>query len=373
MRAIRPFAAALLLALSACAASQDDEIAIGLAAPVSIPFGKALEYGAEMAIDEINAALGINGRLLKLEIRDDQMDRERAIEVATEFRDSTNVVAVIGHVNSAATLAAADIYNHPVNGLLEISPGATSPQLSGKGEWTFRVLPSDLQQGEALAQLAIERLDRQRAAVLYVNDEYGRGVLDAFVSAYEKLGGTVIAQDPFLYSFMESETALDPYLLRAMDRGMDALVIVGVGDEALYILRTARRLGYTGAVMGADGITDLKDAGPIANGVYITTGFISDRPTPEAQEFVRHYIEHYGEIPRDGAAHAYDAVKLIAKAIEKVGPDRRALRDYIAAVGSGEEPFDGVTGTIRFDRNGDVIDKELAIGVIEDGAIVTVR
>jgi branched-chain amino acid transport system substrate-binding protein len=300
------------------------------------------------------------------------MERERAIQVAAEFRDEGKVVAVIGHINSGATLAAADIYNHPTNGLLEISPGATSPELSGKGEWTFRVCPTDLHQGSALAEWAYSQLEVRRAAVIYANDEYGRGVLNAFAPAFEREGGTIIARDPFLASIIETESALDPYILRAMDNGMDALVIVGVGQEALYLLHAARRLGYEGAIMGADGLTDLKDAGAIAEGVYMITGFLPDKKTVAAQNFVQHYAEHYDEQPRDGAAHAYDAVMLLAEGIRVVGPERRALRDYVAAVGTGVPEFEGVTGNITLDANGDVVDKEMAIGVIRNGEIITV-
>jgi branched-chain amino acid transport system substrate-binding protein len=373
MRAIRALTITLLLGLAACAQESSDKIYIGLAAPIELEIGEAARRGVDLAIEEINSSGGIDGRLLELISKDDRMERERAIEVATEFRDEGKVVAVIGHINSGATLAAADIYNHPTNGVLEISPGASSPELSGKGEWTFRVCPTDLHQGSALADWAYTRLGLRRAAVIYANDEYGRGLLGSFAPAFEGLGGEVIARDPFLFSFMESESTFDPYLERAIAAGMDALVIAGVGQEALEILRAARRLGYQGAVMGADGLTDFKDAGAIAEGVYMTSGFLPDRPTRSAQEFVQHYAEHYNEVPRDGAAHAYDAMMLVAQGIRTVGADRRALRDYIAEVGAGVPAFEGVTGSIRLDKNGDVIDKELAIGVIRNGEIVTVR
>jgi branched-chain amino acid transport system substrate-binding protein len=375
MRVPRSLAAALLLGVGACSAGDSDNttIYLGLAAPLELEIGEAARRGAMLAIEEVNEAGGINGRMLDLHMKDDRMEREEAIRVAAAFRDEGKVVAVIGHVNSGATLAAADIYNHPTNGLLEISPGATSPELSGKGAWTFRVCPTDVHQGVAIAEWTYDRLERRRAAVIYINDEYGRGVLNAFTPAFEELGGTVIAQDPFLISSMESETTFDPYLERAMAAGMDALVIIGVGEEALVILEAARRLGYDGPVLGADGLTDLKDAGSIAQGVYMATGFIHDRPDAAAREFVEHYAEHYDELPRDGAAHAYDAVMLLVEALREVGPDRRALRDYVAAVGSSRPAFNGATGTIAFDRNGDVVGKEVAIGVIDKGEVVTAQ
>ncbi len=373
MRALRPFAAALLFALTACAGQSGDEVYIGLAAPVSIPFGEGLMNGAILAVEEVNREGLIGGRTLVLEIRDDEMERERAIEVATELRDNRKIVAVIGHANSGATLAAADIYNHPTNGVLEISPTATSPELTGKGEWTFRVCPTDLHQGSALADWAYTRLNLRRAAVIYVNDEYGRGVLHAFAPAFENLGGIIVARDPFLASLIETETTFDPYIERAMRAGMDALVLVGIGEEVIDILRAARRLGFRGPVMGADGLTDLVAAGEIAEGVYMTAAFLPDRPTEAARDFVQRYTERYGHLPSDRAALAYDAVMLVARGISEVGADRRALRNYIASVGNAAPRYDGVTGSITLDGNGDVVGKEMAVGVIRNGEIVTAQ
>jgi branched-chain amino acid transport system substrate-binding protein len=364
---------ALLLGLGACAAQSSDKILIGVAGPVNIAFGEAVHNGAILAVEDINREGGINGRNLDLLVKDDEMERERAIEVATQFRDQSQVVAVVGHVNSSATLAAADIYNHPTNGLLEISPTATSPELSGKGPWTFRVCPTDLHQGDALADWAYTRLGRRRAAVLYVNDEYGRGVLNAFAPAFEKLGGTIIAQDPFLASLEESSTTFDPYLERALRNRMDALILVGVGEEVLGILRAARRLGFTGPIMGADGLTDLVVEGSVAEGVYMTAAFLPDLPTSIARDFVQRYTARFGEAPSDRAALAYDAVMLIARGLTEVGPERRALRDYVAGVGTANPAYEGVTGTISLNSDGDVVGKDMAVGVIRGGKIVSAQ
>lgn len=369
----RILAGSLLIGLSACGPRQGDEIVIGLAGSISHANGRSFRLGAELAIEELNSRGGIKGSRLRLEIKDDEANREKAIQVAAELKDDPSVVAVVGHVGSAMSIEAARIYNDPVRGVLQVSPASTSPELSGAGEWTFRVCPTDLQHGPALANWTRHQLGLQRAAVLYANDEYGRDLLDTYVTAFEAAGGTIIGRDPFIPALMEEDDALDPYLERALRDGMDALVVAGQAPEAIKILRAARRLGYNGAVLGADGITSIKDEGEIANGVYVTSAFLPDRDTPAARAFVERYRQRYDELPDHRGAMAYDAVLLIAQGLEEVGPDRRALRAYVAGVGTERPPFEGVSGTIRFDQNGDVVEKDVAVGVVRNGQLQTAR
>jgi len=369
----RILAGSLLIGLSACGTGQGDEIVIGLAGPISQANGRSFKFGAELAIEEINNKGGIKGRRLRLEIKDDEANREKAIQVAAELRDDPRVVAVVGHVGSAMSIEAARIYNDPARGILQISPASSSPELSEAGEWTFRVCPTDLQHGPALANWTRTKLGLERAAVLYANDEYGRNLLESYVNAFEGAGGTIVGRDPFIPALMEEDKALDPYLERAIRYGADAIVVAGQAPEALKILRAARRLGFKGAFLGADGITNLKDEGEIANGVYITSAFLPDRDTPAARAFVERYRQRYDELPDHRGAMAYDAVLLIAQALEEVGQDRRALRAYVASIGNERPPFEGVSGTIRFDHNGDVVEKDVAVGVVRDGALRTAR
>src|SRR5690606_20385342 len=145
---------------------------------------------------------------------------ERAIEVAMELRDNPSVVAVVGHVNSNATLAAADFYNDDERGLIAISPASSSPLITDAGPWIFRVCPSDLLHGPALARWAYERLGARRAVVLYSNDEYGRGVIQSFGDTFQASGGEVVSNDPYLSVTLENPTGIDPYIIRALRAGI---------------------------------------------------------------------------------------------------------------------------------------------------------
>lgn len=369
-----------LLALASCGgAAGGGDVVIGVAGPLQKPNGRSMRLAAEMAVAEINESGGVAGRRLRIEWGDDDANEGKAIEVAQRLRAS-EAVAVVGHVNSGASLKAAEIYNAVDNDsisgdpVVAISPASSSPELTQAGPWTFRVTPTDLEFAPRLADWA-RRMGSRRAAVLYVNDAYGQGVKEGFQASFRRGGGTVVASDPYLPAVYERDEALDPYLRRALGRGADALVIGGQAAEGLKIVRAARRLGYTGPILGSDGLTGLKDAGADAEGVFVSSAFLPDRPSPRTQKFVEEYRRRYNELPDHRGAMTYDVVYLLREAILRDGADRAAIREYLDSVGrdGGNPAFEGVSGTIRFDENGDVVGKEVAVGVVRGGRLVTAR
>ena len=372
----------LLATLAACGGGGGgEEIVIAVAGPLNKPNGRSMRLAAEMAVDSINRAGGIGGRRVRLEMGDDDGSAQKAIEVARALRGNPAVVAVVGHVNSSASMAASVTYNMregqndsvPGEPVVQISPASSAPQLTVAGDWTFRVCPTDLEFSPVLAAWAVDRLGSRRAAVLYANDDYGQGVMSSFQDAFRRRGGAVVAADPYLPAVYESDAALDPYLRRAIGRGADALVIGGQAAEGLKIIAAARRLGYTGPILGSDGLTGVKDAGSAAEGVYVSSAFLPDRSDDRARTFVAGYQQRYRELPDHRGAMTYDVLFLLRDAIAEVGTDRKAIRDYVARVGreGGHPAHEGVSGTIRFDENGDVVRKEVAVGVVRGGRLVT--
>lgn len=366
-----PALAALAIGCSDLATQGPDVIRIGLAGPMDASYGRSVRAGAELAVERINERGGIDGRTVELVIRDDQADPARAIEIAGEFVQDPSVVGVVGHVNSGTTRAAAAVYNDPARPLLAISPTATSPELSEAGPWTFRVCATDLRHGPALAEWALEGLGRDRALVLYANEEYGRGILASFSEAFRAGGGTVVSDDPYLVGLLDSTEVLRPYLRRAMQRGANVLLLAGELDVAVPAVELARSMGFNGPMLGGDGLIGLEQETPAASDVYISTGFLPDQPGAEAQQFVQAYSDRFGALPSGDAALTYDAVTLLAVAIEAAGTDRNALRDHVASIGSSTPPFRGATGEIAFDENGDARDKTVAIGTVRNGRLVS--
>lgn len=373
-------AALAVLSLAACGGKKET-VVLGVAAPLQVANGKSVEMAAKMAVDEINKAEGNSGLTFALEIRDDERSEAKGIEVARDLREDERVVAVIGHVNSSVSIKAAPIYNMPAgvhdsiggDPVVQISPASSAPALTGAGPWTFRVTPTDLEFSPALARHARERLGSSKAAVIYANDEYGQGVTSTFEAAFRRQGGQIVSADPYLPDILKNPAALDPFLVRAIRRGADALVIGGQADAGVSIIQAARRLGYTGPILGADGLTGVKDARGVGEGVFVSSAFLPDLNTPAARKFVTDFRARYNTSPDHRAAQTYDIVYLLHRAINEVGPNREAIRAYLEQVGRGKPKFEGVSGDIRFDENGDVVEKPVVIGVVRGSELVTAR
>jgi len=359
-------AAAAALSVSACA-QDSGAIVLGLAGPMTDPLGIAQLKAARLAVDQINQRGGVQGRLVRLRIVDDSGSENSAVLGAKALYDDAAVVAVVGHITSSTSLAAARVYGGGDRPVPMISPTASSPQLSGINEFTFRVCPSDLQHGPALARFASQRLTARRAAIIYVNDDYGRGVRTAFASEFADLGGTVVEQDPFL----SSTTSLEPYVTRMRAAGVDVLMIAADAPGAELVLRELRRQGARWPVIGGDALVGIEASGALAEGIHISSAYLSDRPGAKNATFVLDYFRATrGERPNDVAGLTYDVVTLVAQAIEAVGPDRRAIRDYLASVGPRRPAFEGVSGRIAFDARGDVPGKPLTIAIVRGGRLV---
>jgi len=359
---------AAVLALASCRSS--DTIVVGLAGPFSEARGLSMKRAAQMAAEEINRSGMLGGRHLELRIMDDSANSARAIVVADSLRQDRRVVAVIGHLTSAPTLAAAAVYNGGSSPVVEISPSASSPDLSGIGPYTFRVCATDLAHGTALGQYAYVRLGVRHVAIIYQNDDYGRGIVATFRADFLRRGGTVDEQDPVL----GPETDATPYIERIQRAGTAGAVMIAADRAtAVAVLRLLRQHNMTMPVLGGDALTGIQDEGALAEGVYLTSNYLPERPGPVNAAFVRAYQAAYGgDKPDHRGAGAYDALHLIADAVRARGADRAAIRDYLASIGTAGGPpaYDGVTGRIQFDAGGDVRDKSVVVGVVRGGRIV---
>jgi branched-chain amino acid transport system substrate-binding protein len=357
---------AAVLCLAGCA-RQTGPIVLGLAGPMADPLGTAELHAARLAVDQINRRGGVGGRPLRLRIVDDSGTESGALRAASSLLDDASVVAVIGHLTSGPTLAAARVYGSGDDPVPMVSPTASSPELSGIGPYAFRVCPTDLQHGPALAQFAHTRLGARRAGILYLNDDYGRGVRGAFATEFSRQGGVVVEQDPFL----PTTASVEPFLSRMRAAGVDVLMVAADVPGAELVLRDLRRLNLHWPVVGSDAMVGIEADGALAEGVHISSAYLPDRSGDGNAAFVVDYFRAtQGQRPNDVAGLTYDAVQLVARAIGSAGPDRRRLRDFLASVGGRRPAYEGVTGRIAFDSTGNVRGKPLTIAVVRGGRLV---
>lgn len=330
-----------------------------------------MQRAAELAVAEINARGGVNGRSLALRIRDDSASEGTALRIAQDFLADPQIVAVIGHLNSAPSRVAAQLYRAAPDPPLLISPSASSPDLTGMSPHFFRVCPSDLSFGQQLARYAYEVLAARSAGVIYLNDDYGRGVRQTFVAEFTRLGGSITHEDPYLPRVGSAE----PFLSRMRaGGGVDALILATDRAGGETVLRDRVQMGLSWLTLGGDGLSGVEGLGAPAEGVRIATAYLPDRPGERNANFVAAYARAYpGQYPDHRGAGAYDIVYLLARAIERAGTGRGAVRDYIAEVGGKQPAFEGVTGRIAFDEHGDVPTKPVVIGVVRGSRVVTER
>jgi branched-chain amino acid transport system substrate-binding protein len=374
LRLIAPRLAALLALagfVSGCGAADSGPIRIGVAGSFSDPIGLPMKLAAELAAEEINAGGGIGGRPLELVLRDDYADPDSAVFVASDLYTS-RVSAVVGHLFSGMTLAAAPVYNGGDDPVVAISPSSSSPDVTAAGDYTFRVCPSDQAHGTVLAHWVRDRLGLTHGAVLYLNDEYGRGIRQTFVSEYTRLGGALESVDPYL----GDRPDVGPYLDRlARGKPPEFIVVAGNRGEAEEVLRQARKRGLRMPVLGGDGLEGIQEAGELAEGVYLSSPYFPNIPSAANRRFVQAFRRQYptAGLPHQPAAATYDAIFLLRDVIARVGSSRRAVRRELAGVGSVTPPFEGVTGTVAFDANGDVPNQNVYMGLVRGGSVEVVN
>ena len=361
---------AAILSLTACSRGNSESgtpIVLGLAGPFSQPRGVSMKHAAELAVREVNARGGVRGRPLALRIMDDSGRPDVAIRIAQQLSEDPAVVAVVGHLNSSASLAASRIYGEGPRPLVMISPSASSPDLSGVNPFTFRVCPSDLTHGAQLARYSRQALSAKRIGVIYLDDDYGRGLRLSFAAEFKRLGGTIIEEDPTL----STTTSVEPYLAHMQQTGgVDAVMLATDRPGAELALREMARLGVHWTPLGGDALSGIEATGNLADGVRMSVAYLVDQAGERNAPFVAAYARAFpGERPDHRGAAAYDIVHLLADVLTNT-TDRRGIRDRLARIGADLPAFEGVAGKIAFDKNGDVPNKSVVIGTVREGQLL---
>ncbi len=307
-------------------------------------FGQSTKNGIQLAVDEINAAGGVNGKKIALVIEDDQGRPEQAKTVVSKLVNQDKVVALLGEVASTNSLAAAPVAQEAR--IPMITPSSTNPKVTEVGDYISRVCFIDPFQGSVMARFAANSLGKKTAAIIGdVNSDYSKGLSEVFKQEFTKLGGRIVAES----SYTQNDADYKGQLTNIRNSNPEVIYIPGYYGQVAIIAKQARELGMNMPLLGGDGWDSpelWKLGGAALKNAYISNHYSAENPAPEIQNFVKAYQAKFNVAPDSLAALAYDSAKVLADAIKRAGgTDSAKLRDAIAQT----KNFAGVTGLISLD------------------------
>jgi branched-chain amino acid transport system substrate-binding protein len=333
-------------------------------------FGVDEQYGAQLAIDKVNAAGGItvggSTYTLTLDSQDDAADPTKGAQGATKLVDD-KVVAVIGGTFSGATIAESKIFSD--NGITQISPSATNPKYTSQGFKTaFRVVGRDDQQGPADADFIVKTLGCKNVGVMDDKSAYGQGLADAVNTQVPADSGTVVDRE----HVDATQSDFSAQLTTMKGKNPDVIFYGGYAPQYGPLIQQARRLGIKATFVSGDGSQDpeaIKLAGTDAEKQYASNAGPAPALQPGYAAFQTAYKAKYNQDIFQYAPQAYDAMNIVIEAIKKGGADKAAILAGVTAT-SG---YQGVAQTYSFTSTGDVKESIFTIYKVESGAWKAVK
>lgn len=373
----------LVLSLVACgskaaggssAAKDGDKFIIGGSGPLTggaALYGVAVQKGGQIAVDEINAAGGINGYQIEWVFEDDEHDAEKAVNAYNNLKDK-GLHIMVGTVTSGPCLSVVE--ETAKDNMFEITPSGSTKDIT-KNSNVYRVCYSDPDQGAKSAQYIGEKGIATKVGVIYdSSDPYSQGIYETFDSVAADYGISIVAAEAFT---ADSKTDFKTQIQKMKDAGAELVFMPFYYTEAALVLAQSKEMGYAPkffGVDGLDGILDLENFDvSLAEGVMLLTPFAADAKDDLTVKFVKAYTEKYGETPIQFAADGYDAVYIVKAAAEKanINPGMSAsdICDAMCKV-MGDIKIDGLTGAgISFTAEGEP-NKDPKAVVIQNGAYV---
>ena len=333
-------------------------------------YGTAVKNGAQIAVDEINAAGGINGKQIEYRFEDDQNDAEKAVNAYNTLKD-WGMQMLVGTTTTAPCIAVAG--KTASDNVFQITPSASSPSVlsSGNGN-VFQVCFTDPNQGVASAQYIAENKLATKVAIIYnSSDTYSSGIYQTFATEAKAKGLDVVAAEAFT---ADNKTDFSVQIQKAKDAGAELVFLPIYYQEASLILAQANKAGFTPKWFGCDGMDGILDLdgfdANLAEDLMFLTPFTANATDEATQKFVADYKEAFGDTPIQFAADAYDCVYVIKAAAEKenVTPDK-SVSDICDALKKGmtEITYDGLTGKIiTWSEDGEPT-KEPTVVVVKSG------
>ena len=332
-------------------AASSDKIKLGHFASLTggtANFGQSTKKGVDLAMEQYNAAGGLNGKMVEVITYDDQSKPEEAATTVTKLITQDNVVGVLGEVASTLSIFAADVamrFKTPM-----LSPSSTNPKVTQKGEYIFRICFIDPFQGEVMAKFASENLKAKTAAILRdAKQDYSVGLADFFKKAFEAKGGKVVLDTVY----QTGDTDFRGQLTSIKGKSPDVIFVPGYYNEVALVIKQARQIGMKQPVLGGDGwespdLEKVAGKAALAN-TYYSNHYAPDTKDPSAQHFIESFKKRYnGETPDAMAALGFDAFNIMMDAAKRA---KAVTRDDIRNALAETKDFSAVTGKITLDKD----------------------
>lgn len=331
-------------------------------------YGIAAMNGSQIAVDEINAAGGINGMTVELNFQDDELDAEKSVNAYNTLKD-WGVQVLDGCVTSGCSIAVAA--KTAEDHIFQLTPSGSAVECVANDN-SFRVCFSDPNQGAASAQYIGEHSLASKVAVIYdSSDVYSSGIYEKFAKEAENQSFEIVTAGAFT---ADNKTDFSVQLQQAKDAGADLVFLPIYYNEAALILKQASDMGFDVKFFGCDGLDGILGVenfdASLAEGVMLLTPFAADATDDLTVKFVTTYNEKFGETPNQFAADGYDAIYTIKAAAEQAGITADMSNEEICTALSAamtQITVDGLTGEgITWDASGEPTKAPKAV-VIKDG------
>ncbi len=330
--------------------SDDNSIKVGAILPLTgdgAAYGEPMQKVAQIALDEINAAGGVNGKKLEFIWEDGKCNGNDAADAANKLINVDKVQIIYGGFCSSETLAIAPIAE--AAHVVVLSPASSSPDITNAGDYIFRNYPSDATQGKVLAQGA-QKQGFKKIGILAEQNDYTLGIQKVFQDQFQQLGGTVVVE-----TYLPDDTDFRTSLLKLKSDSVDALMVdPQTPAKADLIFKQLQEMDWNVKLMGNDVVAGYQDLiskySKLVEGMVVAE-FTYDKTNPAFQKLVAQFKKETGKDLPYGtyASTCYDAVYIIKEALAKVGNNADALKGYLAAINGRK----GLAGTLTFDENGD--------------------
>jgi len=352
------------LALAGTASAQD--LTIGVAGPMTgqyASFGQQLKNGADLAAADINAAGGVQGKKIKLEIGDDACDPKQARAVGEKFANM-KVPFVAGHYCSSSSIPASEAYAE--GGVLQITPASTNPAFTDRGQWnTFRVCGRDDQQGAVAGAYMAKTYKGKNIAILHDKSTYGKGLADETKKAFNKAGG----KEKLYEAYTQGDKDFNALVSKLKAAAIDVVYVGGYHTEAGLILRQMRDQGLKAQMISGDALATNEFwsiTGPAGEGMLFTFG-----PDPRKKASAAAVVKKFkdkGVDPEGYTLYTYAAIQIWAQAVAKAGTTD--AKKVAATLKSGK--WDTVLGPISYDKKGDITVIDYVFYVWKNGSYAEV-